>query len=85
MGSIKHFSRGVAKDKTKEVADIAQDKGEEMKEAGALCMKKPSTILKDTGEKLEVVKEAAEKKLDVAKEAFGGEGGDGSSAKEKMV
>ena len=31
-------------------------------------MKKPSTILKDTGEKLEVVKEAAEKKLVVAKE-----------------
>ena len=56
----------MAKDKTKEVADIAQDKGEEMKEAGALCMKKkPSTILKDTGEKVEVVKEAAEKELDV--------------------
>ena len=47
----------MAKDKTKEVADIAQDKGEEMKE--------PSTILKDTGEKVEVVKEAAEKELDV--------------------
>ena len=40
-------------------------------------MKKPSTILKDTGEKLEVVKEAAEKKLDVAKEAL--------EEKEKMV
>ena len=65
MGSIKHFSRGVAKDKTKEVTDVAQDKVEEVKEAGALCMKKPSTILKDTGEKVEVVKEAAEKELDV--------------------
>ena len=68
----------MAKDKTKEVVDIAQDKGEEMKEAGALCMKKkPSTILKDTGEKLEVVKEAAEKKVGVAKEAL--------EEKEKMV
>ena len=36
MGSIKHFFRGAAKDKTKEVTDVAQDKVEEVKEAGAL-------------------------------------------------
>ena len=36
VGSIKHFFRGAAKDKTKEVTDVAQDKVEEVKEAGAL-------------------------------------------------
>ena len=44
------------------VSSDSRQQLEEVKEAGALCMKKPSTILKDTGEKVEVVKEAAEKK-----------------------
>ena len=64
-------------DKTKEVAEAAQGKVENVKETGALyktkmveeLKKNPSTILEDAGEKLEVAKEAAEKKLEVAKEA----------------
>lgn len=65
------FFRGVVKDKIKDVADVAQDKEEEVKEAGALDKKSPSTILKDTtGEKPEIAEEVAEKKLEVAKDAL---------------
>ena len=58
----------MVKDKTKEVADAAQDKVEE---TGTLyknkmveeLKKNPSTILEDAGEKLEVAKEATKEKL----------------------
>ena len=68
----------MVKDKTKEVADAAQDKVEEAKETGALyknkmveeLKKNPSTILEDAGEKLEVAKEATKEKLQVVKGAM---------------
>ena len=49
----------MVKDKTKEVADAAQDKVEEEKNKMVEELKKnPSTILEDAGEKLEVAREA---------------------------
>ena len=62
----------MVKDKAKGVAGAAEDKLVDVKETGALykskaveeLKKNPSTILEDAGEKLEVAKEAAEKKLE---------------------
>ena len=90
MHSYQHFFRRLVEEKTKEVAEAAQGKVEDVKETGALyktkmgeeLKKNPSTILEDAGEKLEVAKEAAEKKLEVAKEVMEEKVED---VKEKMV
>ena len=74
--NFEHFFRGVVKDKTKGVADAAQDKVEEVYETCANnkmveeLKKNPSTILEDAENKLEVAKDAMKEKLEVAKEAM---------------
>ena len=72
--NFEHFFRGVVKDKTKGVADAAQDKVEEVYETCANnkmveeLKKNPSTILEDAENKLEVAKGATEERVEEAKE-----------------
>ena len=74
--NIFRLFRGVVEDKTKEVAEAAQGKVEDVKETGALyktkmveeLKKNPSTILEEAGEKLEVAKEAMGEKVEEMKD-----------------
>ena len=78
--------RGV---KTKEVAEAAQGKVEDVKETGALyktkmveeLKKNPSTILEEAGEKLEVAKEVMGEKVEEMKDKVVPEKDDRSAAK----